>query len=108
MTYGNRHAQLNATQDRGAYNTTGMVKPTELRADNDYQDTQETYGECDCPVMVPNIAPMRTIMQNDTSLTDEEIEEIMSLSCENLRQPARADTGICGSEESDETEVITH
>ena len=47
-------------------------------------------------------------MQNDTSLTDEEIEEIMSLSCENLRQPARADTGICRSKESDETEVITH
>ena len=108
MTYSNGHAQLNATQDRGAYNTTRMVKPTELRADDDYQDTQETYGECECPIMVLNIAPMRVMMQNDTSLTDEEIEEIMSSSCENLRQPARADTGICRSEESDETEVITH
>ena len=85
-----------------------MVKPTELRADDDYQDMQETYGECDCPIMVLNIAPMRTMMQNNTSLTDEEIEEIMSSSCENLRQPARADTGIRGSKESDETEVITH
>ena len=108
MTYGNGHAQLNATQDREAYNTTRMVKPTKLRADDDYQDTQETYGERDCPVMVPNITPMRTMMQNDTSLTDEEIEEIMSSSCENLRQPARADTGIRRSKESDETEVITH
>ena len=42
------------------------------------------------------------------TLTKEEIEEIMSSSYENLRQPARADTGICRSEESDETEVITH
>ena len=48
------------------------------------------------------------MMQNNTSLTDEEIEEIMGSSYENLRQPARADTGICKSEESDKTEVITH
>ena len=107
-TYGNRCVQLNATQDRGVYDITRTVKPTKLRADDDYQDTQETYGECKCPVMVLNITPMRAMMQNDTSLTDEEIEEIMSSSYENLRQPARADTGICGSKESDETEVITH
>ena len=31
----------------------------------------------------------------------------MSSSYENLRQPARADTGICRSEESDVTEDIT-
>ena len=39
------------------------------------------------------------MMQNNTTLTDEEIEEIISLSYENLRQPARADTRIHGSEE---------
>ena len=38
-TYGNGRAQLNATQDRGAYDTTRIVKLTELRADDDYQDT---------------------------------------------------------------------
>ena len=107
-TYGNGHAQLNATQDREAYDTTGMVKTTELRADDDYQAMQETYSEHNDPVMVPNITPMRTMMQNNTSLTDEEIEEIMSSSYENLRQPARADTGIHTSEESDKTEVVTH
>ena len=48
------------------------------------------------------------MMQNNTTLTKEEIKEIMGLSYENLRQPARADTGICTSKESDETEVIIH
>ena len=47
-------------------------------------------------------------MWNNMTLTKEEIEEIMSSSYENLRQPARADTGICKSEESDKTKVITH
>ena len=42
------------------------------------------------------------------TLMKEEIEEIMSLSYENLRQPARTDTGSCKSKESDETKVITH
>ena len=46
-------------------------------------------------------------MRNNTTLTEKEIEEIMSLSYENLRQPARADTGICKSKESDATEDIT-
>ena len=98
--------QINATQDRGAYDTTGIVKPTELRADDNYQGMQETNGECGNPVMVPNIEPLRVMMQNDMTLTEEEIEEIMSLSYENLRQPARAGTGTHKSEESDETEVI--
>ena len=100
--------QINATQDRGAYDTTRITKPTELRADDDYQGTQETNGECGSPIMVPNIKPLRTMMQNNTTLTEEEIEEIMSSSYKNLRQPARANTGSCRSEESDETEVITH
>ena len=100
--------QINATQDRGAYNTTRIMKPTELRADNDYQGTQETNSEHGNPKMVPNIKPLRAMMQNNTALTEEEIEEIMSLSYENLRQPARAETGSCESKESDETEVITH
>ena len=100
--------QINATQDRGAYDTTGIVKPIKLRADDNYQGVQETHSEHEDPVMVPNIKPLRAMMWNDTTLIEEEIEEIMSLSYENLRQPARADTGICESEESDETEVITH
>ena len=68
---------------------------------------QETYSKHE-PIMVPNIEPLRTMMRNNTTLTEKEIEEIMSLSYENLRQPARADTGICESEESDVTEDITH
>ena len=28
--------QINATQDRGAYNTIRIIKPTKLRADNNY------------------------------------------------------------------------
>ena len=99
--------QINATQDRGAYNTTRITKPTELRADDDYQGTQETNSEHGSPVMVPNIKPLRTMMRNNTTLTEEEIEEIMSSSYKNLRQPARANTGSCRSKESDETEVIT-
>ena len=99
--------QINATQDRGAYDTTGTVKTTtELRANDDYQDMQETHGEHE-PVMVPNIEPLRAMMRNDTTLTEEEIEEIMSSSYEDLRQPARAGTGIRESEESDATEDIT-
>ena len=58
--------------------------------------------------MVPNVEPLRAMMWNDTTLTKEEIEEIMSSSYENLRQPARANTGSRESEELDETEVITH
>ena len=46
-------------------------------------------------------------MRNNTTLTEKEIEEIMSSSYENLRQPARADTGIRKSKESDATEDIT-
>ena len=83
------------------------MKTTELRANDDYQDVQETYGEHE-PVMVLNIKLLRAMMQNDTTLMKEEIEEIMSSSYESLRQPARADTGNRESEESDETEVITH
>lgn len=113
--------QINATQDRGAYDTIRTVKPaTKLRANNNYQDMQETYSEHGS-LMRLNIKPMRVMMQNNTTLTNEEIEEIMSLSYENLRQPARADTGIhrseelndradntviCESEESDGTEAI--
>ena len=48
------------------------------------------------------------MMQNNTSLTNEKIKEIMSLSYENLRQPARVDTEIHRSKELDETEVITY
>ena len=107
MSHSNGSVQINATQDRGAYDTTGTVKTTtELRANDNYQDMQETYGEHE-PVMVLNIKPLRTMMQNNMTLTEEEIKEIMSLSYENLRQPARADTGICKSEESDVTEDIT-
>ena len=39
MTYGNEHAQISATQDRGAYDTIRIVKPIKLRADDDYQNT---------------------------------------------------------------------
>ena len=67
---------------------------------------QETHSEHE-PIMVPNIKPLRAMMQNNTTLTEEEIEEIMSSSYENLRQPIRADTGICKSKESDATEDIT-
>ena len=105
MSHGNGNVQINTTQDRGAYDTTRTVKTTELRANNNYQDMQETYSEHE-PVMVPNIKPMRAMMQNDTTLTNKEIKEIMSSSYENLRQPARADTGIRESEESDATEDI--
>ena len=100
--------QINATQDRGAYDTTRIMKPTKLRANDDYQGTQETNGEHGSPIMVLNIEPLRTMMQSNTTLTDKEIEDIMSSSYENLRQPVRADTGSRESEESDETEVITH
>ena len=106
MSHGNGNVQINTTQDRGAYDTTRTVKTTELRANNNYQDMQETYSEHE-PVMVPNIEPLRIMMRNDTTLTEKEIEEIMSSSYENLRQPARADTGIRKSEESDATEDIT-
>ena len=58
--------------------------------------------------MVPNVKPLRVMMWNNTTLTEEEIEEIMSSSYKNLRQPARANTGSCKNEESDKTEVITH
>ena len=57
--------------------------------------------------MVLNIKPLRAMMQNNTTLTEEEIKEIMSSSYENLRQPARADTGTCRSKELDMTEDIT-
>ena len=77
--------QINTTQDRGAYDTTKIIKPTELRANNNYQGMQETYNECDFPIMVSNTKPLRVMMQNDTTLIEEEIEEIMSLSYENLR-----------------------
>ena len=98
--------QINATQDRGAYDTTRITKPTKLRANDDYQDMWETYSEHE-PIMVPNIKPLRAMIWNNTTLTGEEIEEIMSSSYENLRQPARADTGNCTSEKSDVTEDIT-
>ena len=100
--------QINATQDRGAYDTTRITKTTKLRADDDYQGMQETNSEHGSPMMVPNIEPLRAMMRNDTTLMEEEIKEIMSSSYENLRQPARANTRNCKSEESDETEVITH
>ena len=58
--------------------------------------------------MILNIKSLRAMMQNNMTLTEEEIEEIMSLSYENLRQPARANTGSCKSEESDKTEVICY
>ena len=47
------------------------------------------------------------MMWNNTTLTEEEIEEIMSSSYENLRQPTRANTGICKSKELDATKDIT-
>lgn len=61
-TYGNKCVQLNATQDRGAYDTIRMMKITELRADNDYQIMQETYSKHDDPVIISNIILMRVMM----------------------------------------------
>ena len=58
--------------------------------------------------MVSNVEPLRVMMQNNMTLIEKEIEEIMSSSYENLRQPARANTGSCKSEESDEIEVIIY
>lgn len=47
------------------------------------------------------------MMQNNITLTEEEIEEIMSSSYKESRQPYnRAETVICDSKESDGTEAI--
>lgn len=67
---------------------------------------QQTYSEHGSPIR-KNIKPLRTMMQNNMTLTKEEIEEIMSSSYKELRQPYnRAETMICNSKESDGTKAI--
>ena len=80
--------------------------PPELRATTENRDAQQTYGECGSLTRA-NIAPLREMMRRDTTLTEEEIDDIMSSSYEELRQPNNeANTMICESEESDGTEAI--
>ena len=77
--------QLHATQERGAYDTTGIVNP-ELRATNDsgwhMQEASDEHGGPWRPrtMIVPNLSPLRRLMEEQTTLTTEEIDEIMSSS----------------------------
>ena len=81
----NDNKQLHATQERGAYDTTGIVNP-ELRATNDSGwHMQEASDEHGGPwrsrtTIVPNLSPLRRLMEEQTTLTTEEIDEIMSSS----------------------------
>ena len=92
--------QLHATQERGAYNTTGIVKP-ELRATNEHgwhmQEASDEHEErpprpSERTEIRPNLSPLRRLMTEQTTLTEEEIDEIMS-SSENEYWPNKRTVG---------------
>ena len=101
----NNNKQLHATQERGAYDTTGIAKP-ELRATNEsdwhMQEASDEHGKEPMRPsrktgMIPNLSPMRRLMTEQTTLTEEEVDEIMS-SSENEYWPNEERTG--GSEKA--------
>ena len=92
--------QLHATQERGAYDTTGITKP-ELRATNEHgwhmQEALDEHEErpprpSERTEIRPNLSPLRRLMTEQTTLTEEEIDEIMS-SSENEYWPSKRTVG---------------
>ena len=80
---------INATRERGAYNTTGIVMP-ELQATNDddawhmaqeeHVDPEESYRRIRAKT---STSQLRKLMKKEMTLSDDEIDEIASSSEED-------------------------